>query len=110
MLNQKKGFELNSEGYLVDFDAWNKDFAIDMAKENSLELNDIHWLIIELLRDYYPEYGISPDPREIIKILNKRLKPDRPYNKKQLESIFKMGGCNLACKLAGLPGCYCRGL
>ena len=107
---QKKSLELNSKGYLVDFDTWNTDFVIDLAKENNLELNDIHWVIIHLLREYYPEYGISPDPREIIKMLNKKLSPEVPYTKKHLKSLFSTGGCNLACKLAGLPGCHCRGL
>ena len=32
MLNQDAGLEFNSKGYLIDFDAWNKDFAINMAK------------------------------------------------------------------------------
>jgi len=110
MSNQSKSFELNSKGYLRDFDVWNRDFAIALAKENNIELTDCHWLIIDFLRDYYPEYGIAPDPREIIKILGKKINPDVPCTRKHLESLFAKGGCRLACKIAGLPDCYCRGL
>ena len=110
MLNQNKGLELNSKGYLINFDAWSKDFAIEMAKGNSIDLTDCHWIIINFLRDYYLEYGISPDPREIIKKLGKQINPDVPCTKKHLEGLFSDGGCKLACKIAGLPDCPYRGL
>ena len=59
MLDQSSSLEFNSKGYLVNFDAWSKDFAIQMAKEHGVELSDCHWLIINFLRDYYTEYGIA---------------------------------------------------
>ncbi|MDX2506453.1 MAG: TusE/DsrC/DsvC family sulfur relay protein [Gammaproteobacteria bacterium] len=110
MLNQGNNLELNSKGYLINFNAWNKDFALELAKEHGLELIDCHWLIISFLRDYYSEYGIAPDPREIIKKLGRQINPQTSCNKKHLEGLFGDGGCKLACKIAGLPDCYCRGL
>ncbi|MCW8929368.1 MAG: TusE/DsrC/DsvC family sulfur relay protein [Gammaproteobacteria bacterium] len=110
MLNQNNDLGLNSKGYLINFDAWNKDFALDIAKENNLELTECHWHIINFLRDYYLEYGVSPDPREIIKKLGKEIDHDLPCSRKRLEGLFSGGGCELACKIAGLPDCHCRGL
>ncbi len=110
MLNQIAGFELNSKGYLINFDAWNEDFAIKLAKENDLDLTGYHWLIINFLRDYQSEYGIAPDPREIIKKLSKQINPTAPCTRKHLEGLFGQGGCKLACKIAGLPNCHCRGV
>lgn len=110
MLNQNAGLELNSKGYLVNFDAWNQDFAIEMAKEHGLELTDCHWLVINFLRDYQAEYGIAPDHREIIKKLSKQINPTVPCTRKNLENLFGEGGCKLACKIAGLPNCHCRGV
>jgi tRNA 2-thiouridine synthesizing protein E len=110
MLNQSAGVEFNSKGYLVNFDAWSKDLAIKLAKEHDLDLTDCHWLIINFLRDYYSEYDIPPEPGIIIKNLSSQINPDVPCTRKHLESLFAEGGCELACKIAGLPSCHCRGV
>lgn len=109
MLNQNTGLELNTKGYLINFDAWDKNFAIKLAKEHDLELTECHWLVINFLRDYQSEYGLAPDPREIIKKLSKQINPAAPCTRKHLEGLFGQGGCELACKIAGLPNCHCRG-
>lgn len=108
MLNQNIEFDLNTNGYLINFDAWNKDFAIQLAKEHDLELTDCHWHVINFLRDYQSEYGIAPDPREIIKKLSKQINPTAPCTRQHLEGLFGEGGCKLACKIAGLQNCHCR--
>ena len=109
MLNQNANLELNSKGYLNNFDAWNEDFAIRLAKEHGLDLTEYQWLVINFLRDYHSEYDIAPGPREIIQKLSKQINPTVPYTKKHLEGLFGQGGCKLACKIAGLPDCHCRG-
>lgn len=110
MLNRNTNLEFNSKGYMVNFDAWSKGFAIEMAKEHGLVLKDCHWLVINFLRDYQSEYGIAPDHREVIKKLSKQINPTTPCTKKHLEGLFGEGGCKLACKIAGLPDCHCRGV
>lgn len=110
MSGQTTDYELNSKGYLADFDAWDKDFAEAMAKENEVELTECHWHIIEFLRKYYKEYGIAPDSREIIKQLSDEISPAMPCTKHHLEGMFGWGGCKLACKIAGLPDCHWRGV
>ena len=110
MLDQNSGLELNSDGYLVNFDAWNKEFAKELANASGIELTDCHWHVINFMRDYQSEYGIAPDPREIIKQLSKEISPTMPCTKKHLEGLFGEGGCKLACKIAGLPNCHCRSI
>ena len=107
---QNVNLEFNSNGYLVNFDAWSKEFAIDMAAEHGLELTDCHWLVIDFLRDYQAEYDMAPDPRVIIKKLSKEINPTAPCTRQHLEGLFGEGGCKLACKIAGLPNCHCRGV
>ena len=110
MLNQSTDLEFNSKGYLVNFDAWNKDFAVNMAKEHDLDLTECHWLIINFLRDYYSEYDIAPEPGVIIKNLSQQISPSTPCTRKHLEALFAQGGCELDCKIAGLPNCHCKGV
>ena len=110
MVIQNTELEFNDNGYLVNFDDWNKDFAIQLAKEHDVELTDCHWHVINFLRDYQLEYGIAPDPREIIKKLSKQINPTAPCTKRHLEKMFGEGGCKLACKIAGLQNCHCRGV
>ena len=108
MLNQNTELEFNAKGYLINFDDWSKDFAIQLANEHDVELTDCHWHVINFLRDYQSEYGIAPDPREIIKKLSKQINPTAPCTKQHLEGMFGQGGCKLACKIAGLQDCHCR--
>jgi TusE/DsrC/DsvC family sulfur relay protein len=110
MLNQSEGMEFNSKGYLAVFESWNRDFAIKMAEANDVDLTDCHWIIIDYLRDYFTEYNIPPEPGIIIKNLSKQINPTGPCTRKHLEGLFGQGGCELACKIAGLPGCHCRGV
>ncbi len=42
--------EVTEEGYLKDASAWNKEIAIDIAKEEGLELTDKHFEVIEFIR------------------------------------------------------------
>ena len=109
MLNTIEGVELNSKGYLIHFEQWDKSIAEKIAGEHDLELTDCHWIVINFLREYYIEFGIPAEPREVIKKLGKKIHPNTPCSKKHLESLFSGGGCKLACKIAGLPDCYCRG-
>lgn len=105
---QKEGLEFNSKGYLINFDAWNRDVAIAMAKEHGLELTECHWHVINFLRDYHLEYGVAPGPRDIIHKLGKKIHPGASCKKQHLENLFAQGGCKLACKMAGLPDSFCR--
>jgi len=100
--------ELNNKGYLANFDSWSRVFAMEIAEEHNLELTDCHWHVINFLRDYQAQFGLAPDPRDIIKKLSKQINPNVPCTRKNLENLFGEGGCQLACKIAGLPDCHCR--
>jgi len=43
--------EVNEEGYLTDKSKWTKEVAVEIAKEEGIELTDKHWEVLEYLRD-----------------------------------------------------------
>lgn len=45
--------ELTEEGYFVDPSQWNKEIAIEIAREMNIELSDKHFEIIDFIRAKY---------------------------------------------------------
>lgn len=45
--------EVTDEGYMQDSSLWTREIAIEIAKEENIVLNDIHFAIIEFLRSRF---------------------------------------------------------
>jgi len=45
--------EVNEEGYLLDPSQWTKEIAIEIAREEGLELTEKHFAIISFLREKF---------------------------------------------------------
>lgn len=45
-----KTVEVTDEGYLVNRDDWTKEMAVELAKEDGIELTDKHFEVLEYLR------------------------------------------------------------
>lgn len=41
---------VNSEGYLENMSEWNREIAIELAKQENLELTDKHFEVLEFIR------------------------------------------------------------
>ncbi|UCE70742.1 MAG: TusE/DsrC/DsvC family sulfur relay protein [Nitrospiraceae bacterium] len=97
-----KAYEIDEDGYLVDWQEWNEGLANLMAKEDGLELGEAHWEVIKFLRDYFEKFQIAP----MIKILTKELKKKygkEKGNTKYLYELYPAGPAKQACRYAGLP-------
>ena len=97
-----QSYEVDEEGYLMDWSVWKKDMASIMAKEDGLELGEEHWEVIKFLREYFEKYQIAP----MIKILTKEMKKKYGADKgstKYLYELYPGGPAKQACKYAGLP-------
>ena len=103
------GLELNSKGFLLNYNDWTKEVAEAIAAENGLELTECHWVAISFLRDYYQTYEIPPSPRVLINTIGHELVAQgAPCTRKTLDVLFPDGGCKQACRIAGLPDYYCN--
>jgi tRNA 2-thiouridine synthesizing protein E len=94
--------ELDDDGYLVDLDSWTKEVAETLAKEDSLDLTDAHWEVINFLRDYYEKYQIAPMIKILVKEIGKVMGPEKG-NTKYLYELYPAGPAKQACRYAGLP-------
>ena len=97
-----KSFEIDDDGYLVDWQQWNENIATHMAKEEGIELTEEHWEIIKFLRDYFQKYQIAPMIKILTKEIGKTMGKEKG-NTKYLYQLYPAGPAKQACKYAGLP-------
>lgn len=97
-----KTIELDEENYMVNLADWDKDVAKVLADQDSAELTESHWEVINFLREYYEEYQIAPAVRVLTKAIGKKLGAEKG-NSKYLYELFPYGPAKQACRYAGLP-------
>lgn len=97
-----KTYETDEEGYLVNLGEWDKDVAGALAQQESVDLTEQHWEVINFLREYYEEFQIAPAVRVLTKAIGKKLGPEKG-NSQYLYELFPYGPAKQACKIAGLP-------
>jgi tRNA 2-thiouridine synthesizing protein E len=93
---------LDKDGFLIDLADWNEAVAEALAGREELELEAEHWEILQLLREFYAEFQLSPATRPLIKYTALKLGPEKG-NSLHLNRLFKGTPAKLAAKLAGLP-------
>jgi len=92
----------DAEGYLIDPDDWNEDFANELASEEGIELNEIFWPVLFFMRKYYSEHKIAPDVRHLIRYLATENQCGKSEAKKLVFDLFPYGYVKQACKIAGM--------
>lgn len=92
----------DNEGYLLNVSDWNKEIAYEIALEESLELSEAHWEIIELLRNFYQEFEQSPAMRIMVKQASIKLGKEKG-NSIYFMRLFPGSPAKIANKVAGLP-------
>ena len=90
------------EGYLKQLSDWSEDVAKAIAQQHSIVLNDSHWEMIELIREFYILFEISPTMRPLVKFTGKKLGPEKG-NSIYLMRLFPGSPAKLLSKIAGLP-------
>lgn len=87
-------FEVDDEGYLVNFDDWNENVACALAERAGVEeLTKERMDIIKFMRDYFKKYNHLPILRSVCKNINQ---PKECVDEKFIEPLK-------AWKIAGLP-------
>ena len=101
-----KIIETDEQGFLLDPDDWNEDFARALAQRDGIELYVDHWELIWYFREYYDQTRSLPTMRKLVLELGKHRGPhfsDRKAYEKHIYGLFPAGPVYQICKLAGLP-------
>jgi tRNA 2-thiouridine synthesizing protein E len=88
-------------GHLIELDAWTEDQAIEMARQDGLELTDDHMGIIRYLRDCYADHGGTINARMLMRSLEEEFAGLGGH--KFLYNLFPLGPVAQATRYAGLP-------
>jgi len=98
----KTDLERDAEGYLFQTDEWDEDIAHEIAREEGIELNETYWPVLNFIRDYHQERGITPDVRHLISFLATENKCSKKEAKVLVFKLFPYGYVKQACKIAGM--------
>lgn len=87
--------QVNEEGFMTDPSEWNKDIAVEIAKEEGLaNLTADHWKIIEYCRQAAASSGKAPTLRNITN--------NAGVSTKDLFTLFPKGPAKKVARIAGL--------
>ena len=89
-----KEVEVNEEGYLLDFNQWDKQVGEELAKACNIDLTDRHWEIIDYIHDKHRK----EEPLSI-----RGIKKSGVIDVKEFYSLFPGGPLKKATLIAGIP-------
>ena len=56
---------VDTEGFMTEYDQWNKEIGAFLAGQIGIELTDRHWEVIQFMRDDFKDQGTSPTLRRV---------------------------------------------
>jgi dissimilatory sulfite reductase related protein len=90
-----KTVDVNDEGFMTNPKQWDKDIAVEIAKEEGLvELSPAHWQVIDFCRQTATTTGAAPTLRQITS--------GSGVNTKDLFALFPKGPAKKVAKISGL--------
>jgi tRNA 2-thiouridine synthesizing protein E len=90
----QREIDVNEEGYLLDFNQWDKEVGKYLADEQGISLTDRHWEVIDYLQDkFHKEEALSI----------RGIKKSGVINIKDFYSLFPGGPLKKSTLIAGIP-------
>ncbi len=101
-LSENSGFEVLADGRLANLSDWSKSVAQTLAARDGLTLDDRHWQVIDVMRDYYQAFNVPPIKKLLIRELKKR-EPSVTFDDALFQDLFPGGVLVQGSKIAGVP-------
>ena len=93
--------ERDPEGFLRQLDTWEPVVAEAIAADLGIQLTDAHWEVIEVVRRFYKDCGLSPTNRVTQKLLRSQIDPS--FDSIKLMQLFGGRARRHLAQIAGLP-------
>lgn len=94
--------ETDTEGYLKHLADWDEAVAEQIANDEGIQLSAAHWELINLIRQFYSEFQLSPAMRPLIKYARQELGAEKASSQYFL-NLFPDSPAKRLSKIAGLP-------
>lgn len=89
-----KQISVNEEGYLTDFNQWDKNVAEELAKEAHIDLTQRHWDVIKFLQDQH---------QKEVALNIRKVGSSGVVDIKEFYQLFPQGPLKTSTKIAGIP-------
>lgn len=93
---------IRADGHLVNIADWTPNIAVYLSSQQGLTLTDEHWEIINIMRDYYKTYNISPIRKLLLREIKEKLGNDKASND-YLKKLFPGDVMEQGVQIAGIP-------
>ena len=97
-----KSIKVYASGNLANLEDWNEALAAVLAKKESIDLTDDHWTVINFLRKFYFQYGVTPMVKVLIRHMTEEL-GEANANREHMYQLFPGGPAKQGSRVAGLP-------
>lgn len=99
-----KGLKLavSCTGNLLEPHRWNEELAHFMAAKEGITLNAEHWEVLNFLRSFYFEFGITPMVKILMSHMAEELGAEHA-SREHLYRLFPLGPSRQGSRIAGLP-------
>jgi len=97
-----KPVKVYASGNLVNLQNWNEDLASVLAEKEGIKLTDDHWRVIDFMRKFYFQYGITPMVKVLIRHMSEEL-GKAAANRNNMYELFPGGPARQGSRIAGLP-------
>lgn len=97
-----KEIAVDAEGYLKRQEEWSEALALQLARQEGIEMSEAHWEVVHFVRNFYLEFNTSPAIRMLVKAMAQKYGEEKG-NSRYLFRLFPEGPAKQATKIAGLP-------
>lgn len=97
-----KPIKVYASGNLSNLEDWSEELAAVLAQKEGIQLTDEHWKVINFLRKFYFQFGVTPMVKVLIKHMSEELGADAA-NQSHMYALLPGGPAKQGSRIAGLP-------